>query len=45
MLTHYGHSAAQHAHSLKPVEDDDQKIHERGVLLLKTYEKTNLISS
>ena len=45
MLTHYGQSAAQHAHSLKPVEDDDQTIHERGVLLLKTYEIRHLISS
>ena len=26
MLTHYGQSAAQHAHSLKPVEDDDKQF-------------------
>ena len=43
MLTHYGQSASQHAHSLKPMEDDDQTIHERGVLLLKTYEIRHLI--
>ena len=45
MLTRYGQRAAQHAHSLKPVEDDDQTIHERGVLLLKKYEIRHLISS
>ena len=27
------------------MEDDDQTIHERGVLLLKTYEIRHLISS